>query len=356
MKRSVFLIALVAALLFCCFGTFADGTRCRCDRLLAEDGTCTKCGKMPSECVCDCWCGRSSRVIETDVGSILICEKCGSSCALCSCADKQTAQRLEALSLEGGIVMNELPKSGLVCQTVCGVAVLGAFALILWLFASQKKNSTVEKEKIEKKQRRSHANIMDKIETQAKTAEAPKKKSDIASSAEKNIKWPLSDVGIGVAAYELTNAVEFHRSGDSTVTDMTLFSLGSYLDPEGTLEAAFHGSYGKTVEKLSSAYMATRSAQGSHIRAARPFFDNDFFEKNETAISSILDGTGVDGSSIHQLLKLPFEMTVRVGSSEPQVQRFAKEKCDFYTAESSSGSYLKQNRFPQITDSGRNST
>ena len=219
--------------------SFAESSRCRCDRLLDENGLCTKCGKAPSECVCDCWCGRSSRVIQSDAGSILICEKCGSSCALCSCSDKRYAQRRESLELDGKIVMNDLPKSGIIAQIACIVAVLGSFSLVLWLFSARKKSSTVEREKIEKKQRRSHATIMDKIETQAKSAEAPKKKSDIATAAEKNIKWPLSDVGIGIAAYELTNAVEFHRSDVSTVTDMTLFSLGSYLDEEGTLESAF---------------------------------------------------------------------------------------------------------------------
>lgn len=354
-KKRIFVFCLLLSVFLLAAVSFADGSRCRCDRLLNEDGRCTKCGEDPSLCSCSCWCGRSSRVIETGAGSILICEKCGSSCALCSCSDKQTAQRLEALSLEGKTVMNGLPLSGLVPQIVCGVTVLCAFALVLWIFSSQKKNSTIEREKIEKRQRRSHATIMNKIETQAKTAEAPKKKSDIAAAAEKNIKWPLSDIGMGIAAYELTNAVEFHRSDDSTVADLTLFSLGSYLDPEGTLDAAFKGAYGKTVEKLSAVYMAARSSDGSRIRAARPFFDEDFFEKNETAISGILSDTGVDKSSVHQLLKLPFTMEVKVGSSEPQVQRFAKEKCELYTAESSSGSYLKQSRFPQITESGRNS-
>ena len=353
MKKNVFSVCLLLFVFLFTSVTVADGARCRCDRLLDENGLCTKCGEVSSACSCDCWCGRSSRVMETGVGSILICEKCGSSCALCTCSDKQTAQRLEVLSLEGKTVMNGLPRSGLAAQIVCGVTVLCAFALVLWIFSSQKKNSTIEREKVEKRQRRSHATIMDKIETQAKTAEAPKKKSDIASAAEKNIKWPINDIGIGIAAYELTNAVEFHRSDDSMVTDITMFSLGSYLDPEGTLDAAFKGAYGKTVENLSAVYMATRSSDGSKIRAARPFFEEDFFEKNEEAISAILADTGVDQSSVHQLLKLPFRMEVRIGSSEPQVQRFAKEKCDLYTAESSSGSYLKQSRFPQITESER---
>ncbi len=355
MKKRLFALCLILLMFLVSICSFAESSRCRCDRLLDENGLCTKCGKAPSECVCDCWCGRSSRVIQSDAGSILICEKCGSSCALCSCSDKRYAQRRESLELDGKIVMNDLPKSGIIAQIACIVAVLVSFSLVLWLFSARKKSSTMEREKIEKKQRRSHATIMDKIETQAKSAEAPKKKSDIATAAEKNIKWPLSDVGIGIAAYELTNAVEFHRSDVSTVTDMTLFSLGSYLDEEGTLESAFRGAYGKTVEKLAAVYMATRSADGSKIRAARPFFEEDFFEKNEAAISAILAETGVDQSSVHQLLKLPFDMTVRIGSSEPQVQRFAKEKCDLYTAESSSGSYLKQSRFPQITEQGRNS-
>ena len=134
---------------------------------------------------------------------------------------------------------------------------------------------------------------------------------------------------------------------------MTLFSLGSYLDADGTLEAAINGAYGKTVADLSAVYMATRSTDGSKIRAARPFFEEGFFEKNEEAISAALEGTGVDQSSIHQLLKLPFRMTVAVGSSEPQVQRFAKEKCALYTAESSSVSYLKRSRFPQLNEMNR---
>lgn len=46
-------------------------------------------------------------------------------------------------------------------------------------------------------------------------------------------------------------------------------------------------------------------------------------------------------------------MTVAVGSSEPQVQRFAKEKCALYTAESSSVSYLKRSRFPQLNEMNR---
>ena len=82
-------------------------------------------------------------------------------------------------------------------------------------------------------------------------------------------------------------------------------------------------------------------------------FEEGFFEKNEEAISAVLEGTGVDQSSIHQLLKLPFRMTVAVGSSEPQVQRFAKEKCALYTAESSSVSYLKRSRFPQLNEMNR---
>ena len=353
MKKKLFAMLLPVFIFALFFGSFAEGTRCRCDRLLDESGLCTKCGKVPSECVCDCWCGRSSRVIETGEGEILICEKCGSSCPLCTCEDKATAQKLEALSVDGNIVMKNVPRPSAVAQIVCGVFVLGIFALVLWIFSARKKNSTVARENFEKKQRKNHATIMDKIETQAKTAETPKKKSDITAAAEKNIKWPSEDIGIGIAAYELTNAVAFHGDENTAVTDMTLFSLGSYLDADGTLEAAINGAYGKTVADLSAVYMETRSTDGSKIRAARPFFEEGFFEKNEEAISAALEGTGVDQSSIHQLLKLPFRMTVAVGSSEPQVQRFAKEKCALYTAESSSVSYLKRSRFPQLNEMNR---
>ena len=130
-KKRIFVFCLLLSVFLLAAVSFADGSRCRCDRLLNEDGRCAKCGEDPSLCSCSCWCGRSSRVIETGAGSILICEKCGSSCALCSCSDKQTAQRLEALSLEGKTVMNGLPRSGLVPQIVCGVTVLCAFALVL---------------------------------------------------------------------------------------------------------------------------------------------------------------------------------------------------------------------------------
>ena len=72
MKKKLFAILLPVFIFALSFGSFAEGTRCRCDRLLDESGLCTKCGKVPSECVCDCWCGRSSRVIETGEGSCAV--------------------------------------------------------------------------------------------------------------------------------------------------------------------------------------------------------------------------------------------------------------------------------------------
>ncbi len=151
----------------------------------------------------------------------------------------------------------------------------------------------------------------------------------------------------------MTNAVEFHGAGNSTVTDITLFSYGSYLDDVGTLESAFKGSYGQIFANLSAACMAARSSDGSKIRAARPFFDDNFFEENELSISTILGKTGIDESSVHLLLKLPFETEVRVGNSEPQVQRLAREKSDRYASEESADSYLSQKRFPDISEKGR---
>ncbi len=54
------------------------------------------------ECVCDCWCGRSSRVIQADAGNILISVKNAEAVArFAPCSDKRYAQRRESLELDG---------------------------------------------------------------------------------------------------------------------------------------------------------------------------------------------------------------------------------------------------------------
>lgn len=96
---------------------------------LMKTGFARNAGKLRRNAFAIVGAGVPPRVIQSDAGSILICEKCGSSCALCSCSDKRYAQRRESLELDGKIVMNDLPKSGIIAQIACIVAVLGSFLL-----------------------------------------------------------------------------------------------------------------------------------------------------------------------------------------------------------------------------------
>lgn len=339
----ILLIFMLSALSVCSFGA----EHCRCGRVLTKTGVCSGCNKLPNECICHCWCGSEAVLTETDdEGYLLVCKKCGSVCSRCTCKDIESYYRLSELDADGKIMMKTLPKTDWQSELILFLMLALVAFIITSIFVSKKTEQTIEREKAERQTRKNHAKIMDKIQSQAGGVINPSKKSGARVSAEKKIGWPIESCGGGICAYELTNAVRFHGFSDGTVTDFTMFSLAYQLDAEGTIESAFKGSYGKTAENLTAAFMAARSTEHSQIKAARPYFETEFFEKNEENISNILLDTSVDETSVHQLLKLPFNMTSAVGSSVPQVTRFAKEKCNEYSSsDSSDTSYLKENRF-----------